>query len=628
MALGVLNGLIADDEERISDYLSMLAGIYSYGYGVNGTPLTKELFTATYLHLADYHALRSELQDYINEKAVLEGYAADLLRAQEYYDKNQSYASEGGLYKKYADSYVDVNAAYGKDVTDPNVKVKYRFAGWYLDAEYAEPFDCAPNREMDFSWFASGDYFTSGRTQLNLYAKWADEEKGSEGLVFRAVYNQSGDQIGVAVVDYMNKAEYEASAIYGCEYNQFDIYEYSVNYNDSGVMPAELGANIELQIPASHGAWPVLGILRDAFLRHADDIVNIALPDSVAFFEEGAFHGCALRMISGSGNASYIAIDEQRVVYQIAVYQNAGSDVYVSHGTEQINVPANTLIAYASNVESTGSMDATQLTLRNGIVKIGDYAFYGASGLNYVEFDAALQAIGISAFEKSGLHGSVEGNGNKVVIGDNVESIGAYAFRDCNEINDFELTANSSLKQVGRDAFSTTRWYGRQKGLIAINNLLIGVRNAPQVDFDTDAGDLLITQINGVDKYSYTNAYGTIYYDVDGSRITDIVLNASITGITDYAFEVYTASAQDLKKVTEALATVTIAGTLEDGIAEGAFKQCVNLVKITAPNLSSTSTLSDKAFEGCSVPTIYVTDITALDTSWESTAYWTTENII
>lgn len=618
VAVAALDALISNMNERIENYTLMLGEIYSYGYA--GDPsFTKEYFATTFLTQDEYNAARRLLRDYHNDKDLLTTYADQLALAESYYDKNEADASNGGLYKRYADSYIDLNAAYGKDVTDVNVKAKYRFAGWYLDPEYTELF-IADYRDMDFSWFASNSYFAGRQnTQLDLYAKWADEEKGSEGLVFRAVYDNNGDQIGVVVVDYIDKAEYENSSFFGCGFNNFDQYEYSVNFNDSGVMPVDLGNVIEVQIPASHGGtgmaqWPVLGILKDAFIRHGDKngqkIVSIDLPDSVAFIEEGALHGCEmLEIISGTGDESYLYIAEQRVVYQWNDYSAA----YLKDNgaLSLINITSKNLIAYAPKVRGNESVDKTVLAVRAGTHIISDYAFFGASDLLYVALSNELTSIGVSAFENSGLAGSAEGNGNKLVLPATLTTIKDYALRNCIGIKDFE--GGTGLVRIGREALATTGWYTSKVGIIAINNLVVGLRDPDMDDVDKDGDMPHITVINGVNKLSYTNEYGVVYYDADGgSYVTDVVLSAAVTGITDYAF-----CATDKLEASQ-IKTVTIMGTLNNGVSGYAFRNCVNLTDVVADNLSNTSVLDHTAFVAAGKVTVHVSNIGALDISWRS----------
>ena len=280
---------------------------------------------------------------------------------------------------------------------------------------------------MYFEWIATEN--------ITLYAKWADEEKGSEGLVFKKVTSSDGSIEGLVVVDYMNAAEYADSEYSGCGYNDFDNYDYSVNYNDQDAMPPALGINIDIQIPAYHGGTnaagiPVIGILENAFIRHGKDINTVTLPDSLKFIEEGAFRNALLKNIYTSEN-EYIGVQDD-----VAVYQQKD---YVSE-TEEYSATAGTLILYAA------SSQGEAFTLPAGTVRIGDYAFYGASRLVEVGLTDALRSIGTSAFEGCGSLVNTASD-TSFVLPEAVVSVGAYAFKD--DIKITSVTTGSALKRSG-----------------------------------------------------------------------------------------------------------------------------------------------------------------------------------
>ena len=625
-ALANARAELAARRKVVSDYEIMLTTIYSYDYKVNGDTLDKALFSSLYTTpYGGYHDIRRAVGDVENDIEILEGYAAKLQQARDYYDENQAQMQvyqigtsadtiESGLYKRYLDSPRDLNAAYGKNyeksLTDPTEKIKFKFAGWYMDASYAEPYP--DGRDIYFEFFASADSFTGARTQLDLYAKWADEEKGSEGLVFRAVYNDVGEIVGVVVVDYMDKDEYEhASAeIRECGYNNFESgREYSVNFNDSELMPTELGQNIDLQIPAGHGGpttnpYPVLGIMANAFVRHGIDIKTVALPDDIQFFEEGAFVGCYLDRISGKDNA-YVNIVEERAVYQIASI----SDLYLREGGAwtEILFSGNTLIAYASKFDTTALVDGTAIAVLDGTERIGAYAFFAANILQYVDFGDDLIEIGDRAFENSKLSGSDKNTAsNRIILPDTLTTIGAYAFRNCGDIREIGLTGSSSLTRIGRDSLTTTGWYvdPTKKGVVVLNGIVVGVRDCSESDFARE-GEVLLEEDG---NYYYENAYGKIYYDkIDANRgIVKIYLKSVVSGIADYAFECSVGSGTINKRVTQAVESVVVEGDLEKGVGACAFKGCANMKDLYVHGISAAAVLGEGAFTGCSKPTVHV----------------------
>ena len=591
-AVNNLNALIAEKQSVIDNFSLLLSKIYSYDYAWEDGEFTLEVFTANYLSWAEYHDIRRELQGLKNDLDVLETYADKLAEAQKYEQDDANYTDEGGLYKAYGDSFKYLNSAYGYDVEADPDKVKYRFAGWYLDENYSVPFD--PNsKEMYFEWIATEN--------ITLYAKWADEEKGSEGLVFKKVTSSDGSMEALVVVDYMTASEYENSDIYGCGYNDFDNYDYSVNYNDQDAMPPTLGTDIDIQVPAYHGGTnaagiPVIGILKDAFIRHGKDIDTVTLPDSLKFIEEGAFRNVFLDNIYSPEN-EYLAVQDDVAVYQQKDYASSSGEYSATAGT---------FILYAA------SSQGMTFTLPAGIVRIADYAFYGASHLIEVGLTDTLTSIGISAFEGCGsLVNTV--SDTSFVLPEAVVSVGAYAFKDDIKITSVTTGSASALSYVGREAFSTTSWFASasRAGLVVFGGLCIGLREAAMADFDKDInGEYVVYEIDGLQRYGYTNDYGTLYYDNTTLVLSSIKFGAEVKGITDYA----------LSGAASAVTKVEIEGELTKGLAEGAFNNCASLEEIYALNLAADSVMHEKAFTGTSRPTVYVSDGN-IDASWLNSTY-------
>ena len=229
--------------------------------------------------------------------------------------------------------------------------------------------------------------------------------------------------------------------------------------------------------------------------------------------------------------------------------------------------------------------------METGTEIISDYAFYSASALKYVTLGNSLISIGEKAFMGSNLSGSVASDPHNLILPATLTTVKKEAFANCVGVT--TITGGAGINKVGKDAFTTTGWYTNQIGVIAINGIALGVRDPEPSNFDKDGDVTRITVLNGVNKYSYTNTYGVLYYNVDGGDLTDMVINNTVTGISDSAF-----CASD-KPETATLINATIEGTLNYGIGDSAFANCVNLRDVYAQNLSNVCVIADNAFTGC-----------------------------
>ncbi len=580
VAIDAISAEISEKQNRADAYVELLSKIYSYDYeGVD-----KDYFEATFMTVAEYQALVQEIADLSDKLAVMTDYSENKVIRDGYdqEDIDDKDAGLGGIFKLYSDSEYYLNLAYGYDIKENSDEYKYKFAGWYIDDTYSEMYA----KDMNFEWFAwDGD--------ITLYAKWADEEKGTEGLVFRQVYDESNNVIGMVVVDFMNRADYEASDFYGCGFNNFvDGNDYSINLNDQGAMPANLGQDIDVQIPTSHGGTnsdplPVIGILAGAFRRHGQDVRSIAIPNTIQFVEDNAFTGCNLNTISNNG-ATSLVVEDEAALYQVDEYS-----YYV--GGELRQSYANTLIIFANK----SAKDS--YTLRTDTLRIADNAFNLTTNLKTVTLNDGLTYVGKQAFSGSGITGTVN-------IPSTVTTVDDSAFKNCTLVDNVILQGASTLSTVGKYAFKDTGWFMSQVGLVSINGIVIGLRGGKADTFDKGADNTAqIVEIEGIEYYVNENGAGRILYNMAG-EMSIIEISADMKEIAPNAFE---------GSIVGADVTVNILGSLVDGIGEEAFVNCGN---VTALNIADGSTciIKNNSFNGC--------NIKVMKKASEMHASWTTTN--
>ena len=179
--------------------------------------------------------------------------------------------------------------------------------------------------------------------------------------------------------------------------------------------------------------------------------------------------------------------------------------------------------------------------------KLGDYAFYGCSGLTSLTIPSSVTSIGNEAF-----HGCC--GLTSLVIPSGVTSIGDEAFYGCSGL--INLTIPSSVTRIGWSAF---------EGCSGLTSLVIP---------------------SGVTSIGDEAFYGC-------SGLTSLVIPSSVTSIDRSAFS-----------GCSSLTSLTIPSSVTS-IGNYAFEGCSGLTSLTIP--SSVTSIGWSAFEGCSgLTSIYV----------------------
>ena len=179
--------------------------------------------------------------------------------------------------------------------------------------------------------------------------------------------------------------------------------------------------------------------------------------------------------------------------------------------------------------------------------KLGDYAFYGCSGLTSLTIPSSVTSIGNEAF-----HGCC--GLTSLVIPSGVTSIGDEAFYGCSGL--INLTIPSSVTRIGWSAF---------EGCSGLTSLVI--------------------------PSSVTWISGEAFSGCSG--LTSLVIPSSVTSIGRSAFS-----------GCSSLTSLTIPSSVTM-IGWSAFEGCSGLTSLTIP--SSVTSIGNYAFEGCSgLTSIYV----------------------
>ena len=244
-----------------------------------------------------------------------------------------------------------------------------------------------------------------------------------------------------------------------------------------------------------------------------------------------------------------------------------------------------------------------------GVTSIGDYAFYGCSGITSITIPSSVTSIGDRAFDGcSALTGitipsSVTSIGYRVfyrcseltsvTIPSSVTSIGSYAFQGCSAIT--SVTIPSSVTSIGEGAF-----YGC--------SALTGITIPSSV---TSIGDGIFydcSALTGVSIPSSVTSIGNYMFE-GCSALTGVTIPSSVTSIGSYAF--YCCSGLTSVEIPNSVTSIgdhAFAGcsgltnvTIGDGvtsIGKWAFASCLGLTSVTIPG--SVTTIGTSAFDRCS----------------------------
>ena len=218
---------------------------------------------------------------------------------------------------------------------------------------------------------------------------------------------------------------------------------------------------------------------------------------------------------------------------------------YGCSGLTSLTIPSS--VTSIGNEAFHGCCGLTSLVIPSGVTSIGDEAFYGCSGLTSLTIPSSVTSIGESAF--SGCSGLTS-----LVIPSGVTSIGDEAFYGCSGLT--SLTIPSSVTSIGESAFS---------GCSGLTSLVIP---------------------SGVTSIGDEAFYGC-------SGLTSLVIPSSVTSIDRSAFS-----------GCSSLTSLTIPSSVTS-IGNYAFEGCSGLTSLTIP--SSVTSIGWSAFEGCSgLTSIYV----------------------
>ena len=337
-------------------------------------------------------------------------------------------------------------------------------------------------------------------------------------------------------------------------------------------------------------------------------LASVTIPKSVTTIRRYVFLGCTGELTVNCNIPSVYSSGDGKFYGSKFSSVKIGDDVetvgdYAFYWCESL-----TSVTIGNSVKTIGEKafywcsGLTEITIPNSVTTIGESAFSYCSALTSVTIPKSVTSIGSSAFRDCTGELNVNcnipsttGNGvfqgtkfSSVIIGDDVETVGDYAFYGSSNLT--SVTIGNGVKTIGENAF---------RQISNITSLTIG-------NSVTSIGKDAFLGCSGLTEVTIPNSVITIGNDAfyNCSGLTSVSIGNSVTSIGDYAF-------YNCQKLT----SLTIPNSVTT-IGEYAFEDCSGLTKVTIGK--SVRTIGSMAFYKCSALTDIYNYATTPQDIWSS----------
>ena len=329
------------------------------------------------------------------------------------------------------------------------------------------------------------------------------------------------------------------------------------------------------------------------WFKGLQSIQKVTLGEQVNRIESGAFYDCSglksITIPSSVTSIGGIAFMGCSALKEVVI-----SDIAAWFNISFANYPANPLNC-AHRLYLNGQL-VTDLIIPENVTSVGDYAFYGCSGLTSVSIPSSVTSIGEDAFSGCSSLKEVEINTNtigtwfkglhsiqKITLGEQVTNIGNYAFQNCSGLTSINIPSN--VTSIGSFAFSGCSKITEVKisDLVSWCNISFGNSTSNPLSFahklyfnEQIVNDLIIpTSVTCIGNYAFLGC----------SSLTSLTIPSNVTSIGSFSFS----DCSGLTSITIPPSVASIGGST--------FSGCSGLTSITIP--SSVMSIGNEAFNGC-----------------------------